>query len=160
MRSNGNSTGQQNSAFGSSALSVNTTGNFNTAAGGSALFGSAGGDDNTALGYRAGFNQTSGSGNVYIGRGMEGVAGENNSCYIRSIFGQTSAVGVPVLINSANKLGTTVSSKRFKEDIKPMDQASDALLALNQSPSDTKRTLIRQEIAIRACSRRGRKGDS
>jgi hypothetical protein len=82
------------------------------------------------LGFRAGFNLTNGSGNVYIGRGMEGVSGENNSCYIRSIFGQTSANGIPVLINSANKLGTTVSSKRFKEDIKPMDKASEALLAL------------------------------
>ena len=61
---------------------------------------------------------------------MEGVSGENNSCYIRSIFGQTSANGIPVLINSANKLGTTSSSKRFKEDIKPMDKASEALLAL------------------------------
>ena len=45
-------------------------------------------------------------------------------------FGPTSGNGIPVLINSANKLGTTVSSKRFKEEIKPMDKASEALLAL------------------------------
>jgi len=127
---NSNTTGLQNSAIGTSALGANTTGSANTAAGGAALFNSATGDDNTALGFRAGFNLTNGSGNVYIGRGMEGVSGENNSCYIRSIFGQTSANGIPVLINSANKLGTTVSSKRFKEDIKPMDKASEALLAL------------------------------
>ena len=38
--------------------------------------------------------------------------------------------GIPVLINSTNKLGTTTSSKRFKEDIKPMDKASEALFAL------------------------------
>src|SRR4029077_10994643 len=125
-----NRTGLQNSAIGTSALAANTTGSANTAAGGAALFNSASGDDNTALGFRAGFNQTNGSRNVYIGRGMEGVSGENDSCYIASIFGQTSAVGIPVLINSANKLGTTVSSKRFKEDIKPMDRASEALLAL------------------------------
>jgi hypothetical protein len=127
---NSNTTGFQNSAIGTSALGANTTGSANTAAGGAALFNSATGDDNTALGFRAGFNLTNGSGNVYIGRGMEGVSGENNSCYIRSIFGQTSANGIPVLINSDNKLGTTVSSKRFKEDIKPMDKASEALLAL------------------------------
>jgi Chaperone of endosialidase len=127
---NSNTTGLQNSAIGTSALGANTTGSANTAAGGVALFNSATGDDNTALGFRAGFNQTNGSGNVYIGRGMEGVSGENNSCYIRSIFGQTSANGMPVFINSANKLGTTVSSKRFKEDIKPMDKTSEALLAL------------------------------
>src|SRR5438309_5681488 len=47
-----------------------------------------------------------------------------------SIFGQTSATGIPVLINSNNKLGTTMSSKRFKKEIRPMDKASDALLAL------------------------------
>jgi hypothetical protein len=59
-----------------------------------------------------------------------GVAGENNACYIASIFGQTSAKGIPVLINSVNRLGTTTSSKRFKAEIKPMDNASEALYAL------------------------------
>src|SRR5437868_2180544 len=38
--------------------------------------------------------------------------------------------GIPVLINSNNKLGTIMSSKRFKKEIRPMDKASDALLAL------------------------------
>src|SRR5213075_2820047 len=40
------------------------------------------------------------------------------------------ASGIPVLINNFNKLGTTTSSKRFKEDIKPMGKSSEALLAL------------------------------
>jgi hypothetical protein len=70
------------------------------------------------------------SGNVYIGAGMLGVAGESNACYIKSIFGQTSVSGIPVPINSNNKLGTTTSSKRFKEDIKPMGTISEALLGL------------------------------
>ena len=61
---------------------------------------------------------------------MPGVAGENNACYIASIFSQTSANGIPVLINSNNKLGTTTSSKRFKEDIKSMNKASEALFSL------------------------------
>src|SRR6266480_1606926 len=61
---------------------------------------------------------------------MQGVAGESDACYIKSIFGQTSATGIPVLINSNNKLGTLTSSRRFKEGIRPMDKASDALLAL------------------------------
>ena len=47
-----------------------------------------------------------------------------------SIFGQTSPSGVPVVINSNNKLGTATSSKRFKENIKPMDKASEALFSL------------------------------
>jgi uncharacterized protein (DUF3084 family) len=61
---------------------------------------------------------------------MIGIPGESNACYIASIFGQTSASGIPVLINSDNKLGTSTSSKRFKDDIKSMDKASEALFDL------------------------------
>ena len=61
---------------------------------------------------------------------MPGVAGENNACYIASIFNQVSASGAQVLINASNKLGTNASSKRFKEDIKPMDDVSEELYAL------------------------------
>ena len=56
--------------------------------------------------------------------------GESNSCYVSSIFGQTSSGGTPVYINSAGQLGTTASSRRFKEDIKPMENASESLFAL------------------------------
>src|SRR4030095_451688 len=105
--------GAQNTAIGTFALHLNTTGG-----------------SNTALGLAAGENQTTGSNNVYVGAGMFGVAGENNACYIASIFGQTSASGSQVFINSSNKLGTLTSSKRFKEEIKPMDKASEAVLAL------------------------------
>ena len=78
----------------------------------------------------AGFNQTTGSNNIYIGGEPNGVAGESNACYIASIFGQTSADGVAVFINSDHKLGTATSSKRFKKDIRPMDSASKELFAL------------------------------
>ena len=61
---------------------------------------------------------------------MEGDPGESNACYIRSIFGQTSVSGMPVLINGNNKLGTTTSSKRFKEEIRPMDRTSETLFEL------------------------------
>jgi hypothetical protein len=61
---------------------------------------------------------------------MIGIPGESNACYIASVFGQTTASGIPVLIDSNNKLGTTTSSKRFKEDITPMDKVSEAILAL------------------------------
>jgi hypothetical protein len=37
---------------------------------------------------------------------------------------------VAVMIDSTGKLGTVVSSARFKEAIKPMDTASEAILAL------------------------------
>jgi hypothetical protein len=61
---------------------------------------------------------------------MFGVAGESNACYIASIFGQTSATGIPVLINSDNKLGTITSSKRFKDEIRPMNKTSEAIFSL------------------------------
>jgi trimeric autotransporter adhesin len=125
-----NTTGNGNTATGSGALQNNTTGFQNTVSGASALESNTTGSNNIALGFAAGFLQTNGSSNVYIGAVMPGIAGESDACYIRSIFGQTSANGIPVLINSSNKLGTTTSSKRFKEDIKPMDKASEALFAL------------------------------
>ena len=125
-----NTTGDHNTATGAGALTFNTTGERNTADGVSALFSNDTGHHNTALGQRAGSNQTTGSNNVYIGAGMSGVAGESNACYIKSIFMQTSAGGIPVFIDSNNKLGTLTSSKRFKEDIKLMDHASEALFGL------------------------------
>jgi hypothetical protein len=50
--------------------------------------------------------------------------------FIGGIKGQTSAAGVAVLVDATGKLGTIVSSQRFKADIKPMDKASEAILAL------------------------------
>ena len=122
--------GDNNTAIGTSALFSNTAGAFNTAVGVEALFSNTIGNNNTALGFSAGLNQTTGGNNVYIGAGISGVAGESDACYIGSIFGQTSASGTPVLINSDNKLGTTTSSQRFKEEIKAMERTSEALLAL------------------------------
>jgi len=126
-----NDTGDQNTANGVSALVNNTTGIHNTAIGYFASLNQTTGGNNVALGFNVGLVQTTGSDNVYIGANIFGVAGESNAGYIKSIFGQTTASGVPVFINSNNKLGTTTSSKRFKEDIKPMDKASEALFALN-----------------------------
>ena len=125
-----NGTGGNNTANGTFALFYNLQGGDNTAIGIAALSNNTTGSNNVALGSGAGASATTGSNNVYIGAGMQGVAGESDACYIKSIFGQTSATGIPVLINSNNKLGTTMSSKRFKKEIRPMDKASDALLAL------------------------------
>jgi hypothetical protein len=125
-----NTTGAGNTAIGAVALNSNTTGPSNTAIGLSALSRNTTGGGNVAIGAAAGFNQTTGSSNVYIVTNENGVAGESNACYIASIFGQPSANGVPVLINSSDKLGTTTSSKRFKADIRPMDNSSEALFAL------------------------------
>jgi Chaperone of endosialidase len=124
-----NDTGLNNTAVGAAALLHNDTGQGNTAIGFDALLNNTTGNFNIALGVFAGFQQITGNGNVYIGVNG-GIPGESNACYIKSIFASTSALGAPVLINSDNKLGTLPSSKRFKQDIKAMDKASDALFAL------------------------------
>jgi len=124
-----NVSGNDNTASGFAALDFSTS-SSNTAIGNFALANDTSGASNTAIGDRAGLNQTTGSNNVYIGAGINGVAGESNTCRIASIFGQTAASGSAVFITSGNKLGTDTSSRRFKEDIKPMEKASEALLAL------------------------------
>ncbi len=106
---------------------INTTGTGNTAVGASALGSDTTGSGNTTLGLGAGGNITTASNVICIGAAGANV---NDSCYIGNIFSETSASGIPVLVNNFNKLGTTTSSKRFKEDIKPMGKSSEALLAL------------------------------
>jgi hypothetical protein len=122
-----NTEGLGNTAIGFDALFSNTTGQGNTAIGNSALSQNTTGGSNTALGFTAGSNVTTATDVICIGTGGANV---DNSCYIGNIFNQTSSSGIPVLINSSNKLGTTTSSKRFKEDIKSMGAVSEALFSL------------------------------
>jgi hypothetical protein len=140
-----NTTGLANTANGLGALFSNTTGNSNTANGGGALFSNTEGFNNTAVG-RSALGTSTGSGNtalgIFAGSSVStannvivigsNVAGEDvsNTCYIGNIFNVTSAGATAVVVNAAGKLGTIVSSRRFKDDIKPMDQASEALFAL------------------------------
>ena len=122
-----NTTGDNNSAFGFHALESNTTGLSNTAIGVNALL-NTNGNSNTALGVAAGFN-INGSGNVCIGHGVLGGVGDNNTTRIRNVYSSlASARGV--YVNSDNKIGTLMSSRRFKDEIKLMDKASEAILAL------------------------------
>jgi len=68
------------------------------------------------------------------------VAGESNTlrigtvkqtaAYIRGISGAIVASGATVIVGTDGHLGTVVSSARFKDGIKPMDKASEAILAL------------------------------
>src|SRR5207244_11971194 len=53
-----------------------------------------------------------------------------SNCYLAGITGQTASGGVAVFINPSGKLGTLTSSARFKDDIKPMANASESILAL------------------------------
>jgi hypothetical protein len=125
-----NTTGNYNTASGDGALYTNTTGSFNTAIGDNALVSNSAGNSNTAVGYGAGINVGGTVSNVIaIGHPGGGVSG---SCFIGNIRGvQTTYVdAIPVLIDSVGQLGTLSSSRRFKKEIKPMEQVSEAILAL------------------------------
>jgi len=126
---NDDTTGDRNTAVGVFALTDDTTGAFNTAVGVQALASDTTGGLNTALGVGAGGSVTTANNVICIGAN---VSGENvtNSCYIGNIFGATSSSGVAVFVNGLGKLGTVTSSKRFKQEIKPMGTTSEALFSL------------------------------
>jgi trimeric autotransporter adhesin len=132
-----NTTGSINTANGVNALQSNTIGGANTAIGYQALFNNTAGNFNTALGYFAGSNVT-GDNNIDIGNnGLAadsetiriGVQGLHGATYIAGIRGATVANGATVVAGTDGHLGTMTSSRRFKEQIKPMDKASEALFA-------------------------------
>jgi hypothetical protein len=134
-----NTTGTQNTAIGLGALTSNTTGDNNTANGADALNNNTTGGGNTVLGFAAGSNLTTGSNNIDIGN--QGVAAEANTirigtggtqtnAYMAGIYNATVAKGLTVVVDSTGHLGTKGSSERFKDAIKPMDKASEAILAL------------------------------
>ena len=125
-----NTTGVGNTGIGAAALNSNTTGSFNTASGTQALYNNTTGGSNIALGYLAGNGVTTADNVIAIGTSSG--ANVSNSCFIRNIRGVATAVAnaIPVLIDSNGQLGTASSSRRFKKEIKPMDQTSEAILAL------------------------------
>jgi trimeric autotransporter adhesin len=149
-----NTIGVQNTATGAAALLNNTEGNFNTAVGQNALFTNTTGGSNTAIGFgalfsntgslnialgvNAGANLTTGDNNIDIG--SVGAATEANTIHIGTqgthavtyIAGISGAVvvGTPVVVDANGRLGVAVSSQRFKDEVTPMEKASEAVLAL------------------------------
>ena len=131
-----NNTGHQNTAIGSSALFHNTTGDNNTAIGLLAL-GNATGQGNTGIGAFGGANITTGEFNIDIfnpgtttdDRTIRIGDATQTATYIGGISGATVPGGVAVIVGSDGHLGTVVSSKRFKDEIKPMDKTSEAIFA-------------------------------
>ncbi len=124
-----NTVGTDNTAIGRFVLRSNTYGGGNTAIGSNALPNDTTGSNNTVVGDAAGSGVTAATNVICIGAGVAG-ANVSNSCYIGSIFGQTSFGGSAVFINANGKLGTMTSSQRFKDDIKPMDNTSETLFTL------------------------------
>ena len=176
-----NTTGSNNTAIGLSALVTNATGNNNTATGFDALFSSTG-DANTADGTDALQNNTTGSGNIAVGSsagvnvttgsnnidiGNAGLGGDADTIRIGTQGTQTATfiAGIyslpvinsplPVFVDANGQLGSPSSSRRFKKEIKSMDQTSEAILGLKpvtfQYKSDSKSTpqfgLIAEEVA-------------
>jgi len=128
-----NTTGGNNTATGSSALHSNTTGSFNTAIGFNTLLNNTTGSNNTAIGLRAGLNSTTGENNIYIGAQMFGVPGESNHTYVRNLnITSVSGGGADTVTVDLGTglIGHLSSSRRYKEDIKPMDKASESLYRL------------------------------
>jgi hypothetical protein len=123
-----NINGGFNTAIGISALISNTQGTTNTATGHEALGANTTGSNNTAIGFQAGFNIT-GDDNVCIGAGVAGVFDESNTTRIKNVYSSVAS-GRAVYVNSDNKIGTLASSRRFKDEIRPMDKNSEAILAL------------------------------
>ena len=141
----GNTTGVDNTATGYWALRDNTTGTYNTATGFAALANNTEGDGNTATGYRALHDNTTGNnttgigyyaghdvtgdGNVCIGANVFGAAGVDNTTWIRNVY-DSVATARAVYVNANNKIGTLASSRRYKNEIRPMAKASEAIFSL------------------------------
>jgi hypothetical protein len=134
-----NISGTDNTAIGISALGGNVNGTNNTAVGFNALQGNQRGDNNIALGTEAGNNCT-GNDNILIGNpGVKhesgairiGFPGTQTMTRIAGISGVTVASGVTVVIDTNGQLGTITSSARYKEAVRPMEKASEAILSLN-----------------------------
>lgn len=102
---------------------------YNTATGNQALHNNTTGSSNTALGFNARNGITTASNVICIGTNIAG-ANVNSTCYIRNIWGKPGVGSEAVYVSSAGKLGYQVSSRRFKDEIKPMKEASEVIYSL------------------------------
>jgi hypothetical protein len=84
------------------------------------------GSHNTALGSGAGNSVTTADNVIAIGTAGANVS---DSCYIGNIWNQPGG-SQAVYVNSEGKLGAQVSSRRFKDEIKPMEQTSEVIYGL------------------------------
>lgn len=138
------STGTNNVIIG--AFTGGTTTGGNNIVIGPSAFGSPTGTENTIIGDSAGQNYSGAeSNNILLGSFVQGTTGESNTihigdgviqpataCFIAGIFGSTVDVGTgtAVFVDTNNLLGTVVSSRRFKENIKDMGATSESIYKL------------------------------
>ncbi len=136
-----NTNGIQNVAIGETALESSTSGNDNTAVGCGALPDNGSGGNNIGIGAFAGYNLDTGSNNIDIGSGgvngehdtiRIGVEGTQYQAFIAGIAGEivNQSSYADVVIDATGRIGTVVSSRRFKQGIHDMGDASEALYSL------------------------------
>jgi hypothetical protein len=160
-----NSVSHSNTAFGFNAGFGITTGNSNTCLGRGAGSGVTTGSGNVLIGVSAGFGTGTGSNNIYLG--TFGTFTESNTtriglgqtrAFIAGIRGVNQGSPTAVFINTTTgQLGTQppASSRRFKKEIQPMEQTSEAILGLrpvtfhykNDATGTPQFGLIAEEVA-------------
>jgi Chaperone of endosialidase len=119
------------------------------------------------LGYNAGSNLTAGANDIHIGNAgvatesgttRIGTQGTQTRSFVAGIYGVNEGGTIlPVYINSNGQLGTQppASAQRFKQEINPMDCASEAILGLkpvtfrykNDNTATSQFGLIAEEVA-------------
>jgi len=192
-----NTTGLLNTAVGVQALAFNTAATANTALGANALYMKAGAGDlntaigtgalsylnsgsrNIALGPFAGGGLRSGDDNIYVGGLVNSdesdtirIGTSQTRTFVAGIRGVTTANlnAVPVVIDSQGQLGTVSSSRRYKDDIADMGDASSLLMRLrpvtfhyrsdrNPSGRTLQYGLVAEEVADVAPGLVARSGD-
>jgi hypothetical protein len=145
--------GDGNTAVGDRAMEYNVDGSFNCAFGLLALSADNGETDsseNVAIGDRAGYGLRTGIGNVYIGEHeMARDPGENYHTYIHNINTTSVSGGFADTVTidlSTGLLGHLTSSRRHKEDIKAMDNASETLYRLKPVTYRYKKEIDRNQV--------------
>jgi trimeric autotransporter adhesin len=139
-----NATGSYNTLIGFDAGLTLVSGVDNIFIGPLAGYSETTGSHNVFIGYEVGSSTGTNSNDIYIGQtlgemdenntiriGVQGTgAGEQNTTYIAGIHDSTSSGGTEVFVNSSGKLGISTSSRRFKDDILDMGDASSKLFQL------------------------------
>jgi len=145
--------GDGNTAMGDRALNFNVDGSFNCAFGLLALSADNGlteSSENTAMGDRAGYGLRTGIGNVYIGEHETARdPGENYHTYIHNINTTSVSGGAADTVTvdlTTGLLGHLTSSRRHKEDVKEMDNASETLYRLKPVTYRYKKEIDRNQV--------------
>lgn len=149
-------------AIGNNSLKVLSTGDANIAIGDVSANLLDTGDYNVIIGALSGASYTTDeSSNILIGYNVSGTAAEDNTCrigtatgtgsgelaktFIQGIAGVTVANTAAVLIDTTTgQLGTVVSSERYKENIRPMDEYSECIYDLNPVLFNLKRDITKK----------------